>query len=140
MFYGKKMKEIEEQKAAEERMKEQKLREEEEARQKCKEDKRRAAKQHEMKLKQQLQEKYIKDMEKEKERMEMQKIEEKYGSELQSEVRKDLGLPSLPVPNLDPSPSQHPGTSYHSYGNKPNFLHSKPSLLEELHHLDCWQK
>ena len=74
-----------------------------------------------MRLKQQLQEKYIKDIEKEKERMEMQKKEEKYGSELLSEVKKDIGLPSLPVPNLYPSPSQHPGTSYHSYGYKPNF-------------------
>ena len=61
-----KMKEREEQKAAEERMKEQKLREEE-ARWRHEEEKRRAAKQHEMRLKQQLWEKYIKDMEKEKE-------------------------------------------------------------------------
>ena len=114
------MKEREEQKAAEERMKEQKLTEEE-ARWKHEEEKRRAAKQHEMRLKQQYWEKYIKDMEKEKVRMVMQKIEEKYGSELLSEVRKDMGLPSLPVPNLDLSPSQHPSTLYHSYGHKPNF-------------------
>ena len=44
-----------------------------------------------MKLKQQLWEKFIKEIEKEKEKLEMKKIEEKYRSELLSEVRKDMG-------------------------------------------------
>ena len=68
----KKMKAIEEQKAAEERMKEQRMREEEQARWKHEEDKRRVSKEYEVKLKQLLREKYIKDMEKEKQRLEMQ--------------------------------------------------------------------
>ena len=115
------MKAIEEQKAAEERMKEQRMREEEQARQKCEEDKRKATKEYEMKLKQQLREEYIKDMEKEKWRLEMQKIEEKYSSELRIEVCKDMGLLTLPAPNLDPASSPNPGTSYPPYGNKPTF-------------------
>ena len=51
----------------------------------------------------------------------MQKIEEKYRSELLSEVRKDMGLPTLPVTNLDPSAGQHPSTLYPPYGNKHSF-------------------
>ena len=51
----------------------------------------------------------------------MQKIEEMYGSELLREVRKDMGLSTLPVPNLDPSAGQHPGTSYPPCGNKHSF-------------------
>ena len=65
-----------------------------------------------MKLKQQLKEKYMKDVEKEKQRIEMQKIEQKYGPEILSQVCKDMGLLTLPVPNLMPSSSQIPGTSF----------------------------
>ena len=108
----KKLKAIEEQKAAEEKLKQQRMREEAEAQQKHEEDKIKAAKEYEMKLKQQLKEKYMKDVEKEKQRIEMQKIEQKYGPEILSQVRKDMGLPMLPVPNLMPSPSQIPGTSF----------------------------
>ena len=50
----KKLKAIEEQKAAEEKLKQQRMREEAEARRKCEEDKIKAAKEYEMKLKQQL--------------------------------------------------------------------------------------
>ena len=107
----KKMKAIEEQKAAEEKLKQQRMREDE-ARRKREEDKIKAAKEYEMKLKQQLKEKYMKDMEKEKQRIEMQKIKQKYGPEILSQVRKDMGLLTLPVPNLMPSPSQIPGTSF----------------------------
>ena len=57
-------------------------------------------------------------MEKEKERLEMQKIEEKYGSELLCEVRKDKGLPTLPVPKMLPSASPNPTTSnMETFGN-----------------------
>ena len=87
----KKLKAIEEQKAAEEKLKQQRMREEVEAQQKCEEDKIKAAKEYEMKLKQQLKEKYMKDMEKEKQRIEMQKIEQKYGPEILSQVHKDMG-------------------------------------------------
>ena len=105
------MKAIEEQKATEEKLKEQRIQKEAEARQKCEEDKIKAAKEYEMKLKQ-LKEKYMKDMEKEKQRIEMQKIKQKYGPEILSQVHKDMGLPTLPVPNLMPSPSQIPGNSF----------------------------
>ena len=54
----------------------------------------------------------MKDVEKEKQRIEMQKIEQKYGPEILSQVHKDMGLPTLPVPNLMLSPSQIPGTSF----------------------------
>ena len=54
----------------------------------------------------------MKDMEKEKQRIEMQKIKQKYGPEILSQVCKDMGLPMLPVPNLMPSSSQIPGTSF----------------------------
>ena len=126
-----KMQETEEQKAAEEKIKQQKLREEEESRWKH-EEKRRVTKQHEMKLKQQLKEKYMKNMELEKERLEMKKIEEKYGSELLSEVRKDMGLPTLPVPNLDPSTGQHPSISYPPYGNRSELL---AKVKQEKYHI-----
>ena len=45
----------------------------------------------------------------------------KYRSELLTEVRKDMGLPTLPVPNSDLSTGQHPGTSYPPHGNKHSF-------------------
>ena len=62
----------------------------------------------------------MKDMEKEKERLEMQKIKEKYRSKLQREVRKDMGLPTLPVPKMIPSACPNPTTSYlETSGNKP---------------------
>ena len=48
----------------------------------------------------------------------MQKIKEKYSSELYLEVKKDMGLPTLPVPNKILSSSQHAGTSIHPAGNK----------------------
>ena len=89
----KKIKQIKEQKAAEEKLKQQRLTEEEETRRKHEEEKKMATEQHEMRLRQQLKEKYMKDMEKEKERLEMQKTEEKYRSKLLFEVRKDMGLP-----------------------------------------------
>ena len=62
-------------------------------------------------------------MKREKKRYEMKKIEEKYGSELLSEVRKDMGLPTLLVPNLNlsQSSSQNPIPSFLPYGNNPSF-------------------
>ena len=54
----------------------------------------------------------MKDMEKEKERLEMQKIEETFGSKLPCGVRKDMGLPTLPVPKLLPSAGPNPSTSH----------------------------
>ena len=33
-----------------------------------------------------------------------------------------MGLPTLPVPNLDLSPSPNPSTSYPPYENKPTFF------------------
>ena len=54
----------------------------------------------------------MKDMEKEKERLDMQKIKEKHGSELLFEVRKDMGLLTLPVPKLLPSAGPNPSTLY----------------------------
>ena len=140
----KKMKEIKEQKAAEEKLKQQKLRQEEETRQECEEEKQITAKQHEMRLRQQFKEKYMKDMEKEKESLEMQKIKGKYGSELLCEVRKDMGLPTLPVLKMLPSAGHNPTTSYmETSGNTPmssshhNLSHSglTPSgLLAKVKH------
>ena len=138
----KKMKAIEEQKAAEEKLKQQKLRQEEEARWKCEEEKQIAARQHEMRLRQQLKEKYMKDKKKEKERLEMQKIKEKYRSKLLCKVRKDMGLPTFPVPKMLPSAGPNPTTSYmETSGNKPissshhNLPHSgltPPGLLAKV--------
>ena len=55
-----------------------------------------------MKLKQQLREKYIKDMEVEKQKLEMSQIEQKYGNQLLQEVWKDMGLSSMPVLKILP--------------------------------------
>ena len=101
--------------------KQQRLREEEEARWKHEEEKQMAAKEHEMRLRQQLKEKYMKDVEKEKKRLEMQKIEEKYGSKLLCEV---MGLPTLPVPKLLPNPS----TSYMEISEKKQMSSSQHNL------------
>ena len=54
----------------------------------------------------------MKDMEKEKQRIEMQKIKQKCGPEILSQVCKNMGLPTLPVPNMMPSPSPIPDTSF----------------------------
>ena len=59
-----------------------------------------------MKLKQQLREKYIKDMEVKKQKMEIAQIKPKYGNQWLQEVQKDMGLPSMPLPKILPSPSQ----------------------------------
>ena len=44
-------------------------------------------------------------MEVKKQKLEMAKIEQKYGNQLLQEVQKDMGLPCMPVPNIVPSPS-----------------------------------
>ena len=58
-----------------------------------------------MKLKQQLCQKYMKDMEVKKQKMEMVEIKQKYGNQLLQEVQEDMGLPCMPVLNIVPSPS-----------------------------------
>ena len=85
-----------------------------------------------MRLRQQLKEKYMKDMKKEKERLEMQKMKEKYQSKLLFEVKKDLGLPTLPAPKLFPSAGPNPSTSYMETSGKNQLVpHSIPCLLVE---------
>ena len=67
-----------------------------------------------MKLKQQLREKYIKDMEVEKQKLEMVQIKQKYRNQLLQEVQKDMGLPSMPVLKILPSPSPSENPKHHT--------------------------
>ena len=72
---------------------------------------------HEEKLKNELRLQIQLKCQKEKEQLEMKSIEEKFGTELELQVRQEMGLPTkkLPVPDLSepiPGMSANPGSSY----------------------------